>query len=600
MKYMTFYDTISLVFVLKGRELYETQKKNLKKRVDENSFRYSYCYFFLVGGVLSFFMLKQSLKYRIDDLNFYLNSIKGQIDGYMGFLEDSVLSLRRSEEIEKFLKEGTTDKDNLSRVLDKSVNLFSSSNLVGDIYPFVKDLYIVSNNKKMVGTHFYYTSYLNKKDKQYRIKNILEEYISENRRFSYYTSGDDLELYFTIYDEELEKEGYGIAVLSKTAINYIVNILEEKYTSFAYMFKDETDKILMGRSIPLISSLDIKGNNGDVEYENNTYIYNMSKNSFGLSSCMVVPYRRLFVMAVEDFGTIIFIFISLIIGIILVILYISDKLVSPLSTIVLKMKQVGKGDFRTKLDTYEILELDEISVSFNEMTDKISHLIKEVYEAGLLIKEARIKYLQAQINPHFMFNVLSMIAIRLKLNKDEELYKMVQAFAGLMRGKLFRKDEIEIRINEEIEIAEFYLYLSKERFKNKVSYEINWEDEKLKTLFIPKLCIEPVVENAMIHGIEPKDDRGYINVKIEQQNNEVLLITVSDNGVGFDKDKVISGEKEGSPKVGLMNINRLINNLYGSEYGIEVESKIGKGTKVIIKLPYLEESCHIFKNSEIF
>lgn len=576
------------------------RKRTLKKELMRTLLGTAIVIFFLVGGVLSFFMLKQSLKYRIDDLNFYLNSIKGQIDGYMGFLEDSVLSLRRSEEIERFLKEGTTDKDNISRVLDKSVNLFSSSNLVGDIYPFVKDLYIVSNNKKMVGTHFYYTSYLNEKDKQYRIKNILEEYISENRRFSYYTSGDDLELYFTIYDEELEKEGYGIAVLSKTAINYIVNILEEKYTSFAYMFKDETDKILMGRSIPLISSLDIKGNNGDVEYENHTYIYNMSKNSFGLSSCMVVPYRRLFVMALEDFGTIIFIFISLIIGIILVILYISDKLVSPLSTIVLKMKQVGKGDFRTKLDTYEILELDEISVSFNEMTDKISHLIKEVYEAGLLIKEARIKYLQAQINPHFMFNVLSMIAIRLKLNKDEELYKMVQAFAGLMRGKLFRKDEIEIRINEEIEIAEFYLYLSKERFKNKVSYEINWEDEKLKTLFIPKLCIEPVVENAMIHGIEPKDDRGYINVKIEQQNNEVLLITVADNGVGFDKDKVISGEKEGSPKVGLMNINRLINNLYGSEYGIEVESKIGKGTKVIIKLPYLEESCHNFKNSEIF
>lgn len=576
------------------------RKRTLKKELMRTLLGTAIVIFFLVGGVLSFFMLKQSLKYRIDDLNFYLNSIKGQIDGYMGFLEDSVLSLRRSEEIERFLKEGTTDKDNLSRVLDKSVNLFLSSNLVGDIYPFVKDLYIVSNNKKMVGTHFYYTSYLNEKDKQYRIKNILEEYISENRRFSYYTSGDDLELYFTIYDEELEKEGYGIAVISKTAINYIVNILEEKYTSFAYMFKDETDKILMGRSIPLISSLDIKGNNGDVEYENHTYIYNMSKNSFGLSSCMVVPYSRLFVMAVEDFGTIIIIFISLIIGIILVILYISNKLVSPLSTIVLKMKQVGKGDFRTKLDTYEILELDEISVSFNEMTDKISHLIKEVYEAGLLIKEARIKYLQAQINPHFMFNVLSMIAIRLKLNKDEELYKMVQAFAGLMRGKLFRKDEIEIRINEEIEIAEFYLYLSKERFKNKVSYEINWEDEKLKTLFIPKLCIEPVVENAMIHGIEPKNDSGYINVKIEQQNNEVLLITVADNGVGFDKDKVISGEKEGSPKVGLMNINRLINNLYGSEYGIEVESKIGKGTKVIIKLPYLEESCHNFKNSEIF
>ena len=576
------------------------RKRTLKKELMRTLLGTAFIIFFLVGGILSFFMLKQSLKYRIDDLNFYLNSIKGQIDGYMGFLEDSVLSLRRSEEIEGFLKKGTTDKDKLSRVLDKRVNLFSSSNLVGDIYPFVKDLYIVSMNKKMMGTHFYYTSDLNEKDKQYRIKNILEEYISENRRFSYYNSGDDLELYFTIYDDDLEKEGYGVAILSKTAINHIVNILEEKYTNFAFMFKDETEKILMARDIPLISNLDIKGNNGTVEYENSTYIYNLAKNSFGLTSCMVVPYRRLFAMAVEDFGTIIIIFISLIIGIILVILYISNKLVSPLYTIVLKMKQVGKGDFKTKLDTYEIVELNEISISFNEMTDKISHLIKEVYEAGFLIKEARIKYLQAQINPHFMFNVLSMIAIRLKLNKDEELYKMVQAFAGLMRGKLFRKDEIEIRLNEEIEIAEFYLYLSKERFKNKVSYEIYWEDEKLKTLFIPKLCIEPVVENAMIHGIEPKDDKGYINVKIEQENNEILLITVTDDGVGFDKDKVISGEKEGSPKVGLMNINRLISNLYGSGYGITVDSKIGEGTKVVIKLPYLEESYHNFKDAEIF
>ena len=576
------------------------RKRTLKKELMRTLLGTAFIIFFLVGGILSFFMLKQSLKYRIDDLNFYLNSIKGQIDGYMGFLEDSVLSLRRSEEIEGFLKKGITDKDKLSRVLDKRVNLFSSSNLVEDIYPFVKDLYIVSMNKKMMGTHFYYTSDLNEKDKQYRIKNILEEYISENRRFSYYNSGDDLELYFTIYDDDLEKEGYGVAILSKTAINHIVNILEEKYTNFAFMFKDETEKILMARDIPLISNLDIKGNNGTVEYENSTYIYNLAKNSFGLTSCMVVPYRRLFAMAVEDFGTIIIIFISLIIGIILVILYISNKLVSPLYTIVLKMKQVGKGDFKTKLDTYEIVELNEISISFNEMTDKISHLIKEVYEAGFLIKEARIKYLQAQINPHFMFNVLSMIAIRLKLNKDEELYKMVQAFAGLMRGKLFRKDEIEIRLNEEIEIAEFYLYLSKERFKNKVSYEIYWEDEKLKTLFIPKLCIEPVVENAMIHGIEPKDDKGYINVKIEQENNEILLITVTDDGVGFDKDKVISGEKEGSPKVGLMNINRLISNLYGSGYGITVDSKIGEGTKVVIKLPYLEESYHNFKDAEIF
>ena len=100
------------------------RKRTLKKELMRTLLGTAFIIFFLVGGVLSFFMLKQSLRYRVDDLNFYLNSIKGQMDGYMGFLEDSVLSLRRSDEIESFLKKGITDKDKLSRVLDKRVNLF--------------------------------------------------------------------------------------------------------------------------------------------------------------------------------------------------------------------------------------------------------------------------------------------------------------------------------------------------------------------------------------------------------------------------------------------------------------------------------------------
>ena len=231
------------------------------------------------------------------------------------------------------------------------------------------------------------------------------------------------------------------------------------------------------------------------------------------------------------------------------------------------------------------------------MTKRIDQLIREVYENQILAREARIQYIQSQMNPHFMFNVLSMISMRLKKNKDEELYRMVTSFSGLMQGKIFRKGEIEIPLEDEMEIVEFYLYLQGQRFRDMVQYDIVWESEDLKKCKIPRLSVEPLVENSMIHGLEPKGEEGYIHVEIKtvqkkEQEERMLLIIVEDDGVGFDIEKWNLQVKEegGHPQVGIMNIQRLVKNLYGDSYGLKVESEPGKGTYIELLLPLTMEN----------
>ena len=163
---------------------------------------------------------------------------------------------------------------------------------------------------------------------------------------------------------------------------------------------------------------------------------------------------------------------------------------------------------------------------------------------------------------------------------------MIYAFSKLIQGKIFRKEEITIPLSEEMELVEFYLFLQSNRFADKISYNITYEDEELKKILIPRLSIEPIVENAVLHGLEPKEDSGTIEVLI-RKDGDSLLIEVKDDGVGFNQEESYNDTvayKEHT-HVGIYNTQKLINNLYGDDFGIDIESKVGVGTSVFIKLP---------------
>lgn len=532
----------------------------------------------IVGTILSIIMFRQSFQQAKKDMNFYVESIQNQFGNHLTFLEDAVIYIRNNKEIDAFLQGVSTDKEELEMIFEKGVNLFASGNMIAGSYPVVRDIYIFTKDMESISIHYYPISTLEHRETEQRFRLIMHNYMKDG--FIYYRYGTSLELYFPLYDDAFQLKGYCVAVLEEQAFHEVFSQLE-KYQNYAWGILNQ-GKFLLGQSF-IDNRPDITGlESGWIYIKGRRYYLKREYYGFSLSTYILIPEDKLYMHILPSFGLAWLLAISSWIGLFFVIFFLSKYLSKPLQDIVDKLKKVGEGDFSARLADYEIEEFRDISVSFNEMADRMDHLIKEVYEAQLLAKEARIQYLQAQINPHFMFNVLSMISIRLKLQKDTKVYPLVSAFAGLMQGKLFRKNEIEIPLKEEMEIVSFYLYLSEERFKENLSYEIYWEDESLKECYIPRLCIEPIVENAMIHGLEPKKEKGKIRVYIATKE-EKLYIAVEDNGVGFEPEEV--EKHQSSPRVGIMNIQRLIYNLYGQEYGIQIDSKIDVGTKVEIYLP---------------
>lgn len=266
------------------------------------------------------------------------------------------------------------------------------------------------------------------------------------------------------------------------------------------------------------------------------------------------------------------------------------KITKPLEEIREKIQYVQKGDFETKLPTYHEKEFYEISENFNSMTTSIKTLIKESYEKQLLIKEQEIKFLQSQIDPHFIFNVLNSFALTARMEGNKDLSETISTFSQLIQAKIYRSDKEEVQIKQELEYVKYYLHIQKFRFEDKITYDFQVEEELVEQ-FVPKLSIQTLVENAIVHGIEPKQGVGHVWVRC-YRNEKFIVIEIEDNGVGFETDGIIPLPIKGQVnsknhnQVGLNNLDSLIRLKYGEEYGLNIFNEKGKRTIVKLLLPY--------------
>lgn len=254
-------------------------------------------------------------------------------------------------------------------------------------------------------------------------------------------------------------------------------------------------------------------------------------------------------------------------------------------------RKVKKGDYNTRMPAYKDVELNQLSSTFNNMTEEINYLIKEVYEKHLLIKESEIKFLQAQMNPHFLFNTLITIGYKAKFSKDETVYKMVTSLTELLQAGIYSNSMAKVPIRQELDFIKFYLYLQKERFEDKIEYTIHIEDEAILDLLLPKLSVEPLVENAVVHGVEKKLGKGIIHIRIYRRNDSIYF-EITDNGNGFEyvpqnwsNFESIAMRKQGHNNIGLINTHKRVKLIYGEPYGIEIESEFGAGAKVTLHIP---------------
>jgi two-component system sensor histidine kinase YesM len=243
-----------------------------------------------------------------------------------------------------------------------------------------------------------------------------------------------------------------------------------------------------------------------------------------------------------------------------------------------------------------------MNMTFNRMSLQMKNLIDTVYKNQIATKDAEIKALQAQINPHFLYNTLDSINWKAKMNGVEEISEMVSALSSIIEANLNRNNEKFITLDKEIEYINNYYLLLKKRFGKKINMETEIGEDTLRCM-IPKLIVQPIVENAVYHGIEMKVGSGTIRLKTRRVESR-LYIDVIDDGAGIDEatlsainesleetanEAAAAGEAAEVPparsSIGIINVHKRIRLIYGEGYGLHIESRESEGTHVSICLP---------------
>jgi two-component system sensor histidine kinase YesM len=305
---------------------------------------------------------------------------------------------------------------------------------------------------------------------------------------------------------------------------------------------------------------------------------------------IVTPYNSLFKAILSAQRAVLIVFA----GLFLIVLYFSLRfakgITGPIEGLNMKMKKVQMGNFKYEDDEEDrrrpMDEAGQMHRNFRIMLERINQLITENYKKQLAVKESEFKALQAQINPHFLYNTLESINWSAKVAKQDQISQMVEALGYILRSSISIKDPL-VTLEEELKMVESYITIQEFRFDDRLDFQIDIEASLYKCV-IPKLTLQPLIENAIRYGLE--EMVGVCTIRITGESAEgKLILTVEDNGPGMEaalleqfQNGILSPRGTG---LGIKNIDERIKLLFGDLYGVSLESKKGEGTTVYIKLP---------------
>lgn len=234
-------------------------------------------------------------------------------------------------------------------------------------------------------------------------------------------------------------------------------------------------------------------------------------------------------------------------------------------------------------------EVQELSDSFGHMVGRIQRLMTTVREEELNLRKTELKALQAQINPHFLYNTLDSIAWMCERGKNADAVKMVHALAKLFRISISRGHEL-IPIEKELQHAESYLLIQKFRYKNQFTYHFTVDESCLHCL-CNKITLQPIIENAITHGLDLLVESGHIEIEV-CRDGEDILFKVSDDGIGMAPEQVaelLKNEPSDRTGIGIKNVNDRLRIYFGPQYGLSIDSVPDEGTVVTIRMPCVPE-----------
>lgn len=286
-------------------------------------------------------------------------------------------------------------------------------------------------------------------------------------------------------------------------------------------------------------------------------------------------------------------------GLIIVALILSivfpNSIVKPIYYLKDITNQVASGDLSVRAQELSGVEIRQLGMSLNLMIEKINDLVEEVKQDERHIREAELALLQSQINPHFLYNTLDTIVWLAEAGKQEEVVSMVTSFSDFFRTSLSQGSDI-VTLGDEFKHVRSYLEIQQVRYQDIMTYDIELPNF-LENVGIPKITLQPIVENALYHGVKGVRRSGHISLKALKERDTVI-IEIRDNGIGMDNETLQITQKkltksnasvelyENNDSYGLYNVNERIRLKFGQGYGLDFESAYEKGTTVRISIPY--------------
>lgn len=316
-------------------------------------------------------------------------------------------------------------------------------------------------------------------------------------------------------------------------------------------------------------------------------IINKHSNISKFSITYVIPkleFSRI-LYGVQKFNILVGIFCLVFSLAVLIIIYF--KVLKPISKIQMEMEEVEKGNFEVSVLNYGNDEIGRLAISFSKMLKSIKDKNLQIINAEKKKREYEIKILQAQINPHFLYNTLDSIKWMAITKEEKTIERMAQALGQLLRKTISDNKEF-VKIEEEMENIKCYMEIQQLRYYDSFDY-IEYIDEDCRKAMIPRLTLQPLIENALFHGIYNCGRRGKILAEIQRDENSVQIV-ITDNGRGMDVKESLTEDRakksDGVSKIGIRNVNERIKLYYGESFGLSFESEEGKYTKVCLRIPY--------------
>ncbi|MNO34214.1 Sensor histidine kinase YehU [compost metagenome] len=317
-------------------------------------------------------------------------------------------------------------------------------------------------------------------------------------------------------------------------------------------------------------------------------VYNTSEFT-NWSTVVFIPKSNLLAHSMQTRDLMLRISLLFCIAAVLIIFFVATLATKNLLRLRDALMQVDEDSLRVPLQIRSRDEIGQLYLQFNMMKKRIVLLIDEVKETERQKRRAEIKALQAQINPHFMHNTLNTIRFLAILDGADHIKSVAESLSNLMHGQM--DGRTFVTITEEMEYLKSYLNIQSYRYTDKFDYHIELE-EGTHDLMIPKMLLQPIVENALLHGISPLKGKGIVQIKVYTDDEEQqLYIRIQDNGAGMGKEQINqlldSSAKNNSEHIGISNSQARIQSLFGQNYGLSIWSEPHRFTAVEMRLPQL-------------